>query len=174
MNSETTGEAITRLLGRGRHVGCLNFASAKYAGGGFLTGAQAQEEALACSSTLHPCLLKAPQYYAQNRAHRSTIYLDLIIHSPLVPFFRNDEGVLLEQPVLASVMTVPAPNAGAVMQNEPILTLGFQLGGGNLNFPAWQPLKTMRNMSRILSLGPMKKDNRSCRPAATKSGANLT
>ena len=117
--NETTCEAIARLQERGGHVGCLNFASAKNAGGGFLTGAQAQEEALARSSALYPCLLQAPQYYERNRAHRSTIYLDLIIYSPLVPFFRNDDGVLLEAPILASVLTVPAPNAGAVRQNEP-------------------------------------------------------
>ena len=64
-------------------------------------------------------LLQAPQYYERNRANRSTIYLDLLIYSPLVPFFRNDAGVLLEEPILASVITAPAPNAGAVMQNEP-------------------------------------------------------
>ena len=117
--NETACEAITRLQEQGGHVGCLNFASAKNAGGGFLTGAQAQEEALARSSALYPCLLQAPQYYERNRANRSTIYLDLLIYSPLVPFFRNDEGMLLEQPILASVITAPAPNAGAVMQNEP-------------------------------------------------------
>lgn len=117
--NETACEAITRLQKQGGHVGCLNFASAKNAGGGFLTGAQAQEEALARSSALYPCLLQAPQYYERNRANRSTIYLDLLIYSPLVPFFRNDDGILLEQPVLASVITAPAPNAGAVMQNEP-------------------------------------------------------
>lgn len=117
--NETTFSALARLEGDGGHSGCLNFASAKNPGGGFLTGAQAQEEALARSSALYPCLLKAPQYYERNRANRSTIYLDLVIYSPLVPFFRIDDGVLLESPFLASVITAPAPNAGAVMQNEP-------------------------------------------------------
>jgi uncharacterized protein (TIGR02452 family) len=117
--NETSFSALQRLDGKGGHIGCLNFASAKNPGGGFLTGAQAQEEALARSSALYPCLLKAPQYYERNRANRSTIYLDLLIYSPLVPFFRDDAGVLLERPVLASVITAPAPNAGAVMQNEP-------------------------------------------------------
>jgi uncharacterized protein (TIGR02452 family) len=117
--NETTFNALARLGGNGGHVGCLNFASAKNPGGGFLTGAQAQEEALARSSGLYQCLLKAPQYYERNRANRSLIYLDLLIYSPLVPFFRNDDGVLLERPILASVITAPAPNAGAVMQNEP-------------------------------------------------------
>lgn len=119
VQNETTCNALARLAEVGGHVGCLNFASARNPGGGFLTGAQAQEEALTRCSALYPCLLKAPQYYQRNRAHRSAIYLDLLIYSPLVPFFRNDAGVLLERPFLASVITAPAPNAGAVLQNEP-------------------------------------------------------
>jgi uncharacterized protein (TIGR02452 family) len=97
----------------------LNFASAKNPGGGFLNGSQAQEEALARASGLYPCLLTAREYYERNRANRSAVYLDLAIFSPQVPFFRDDSGVLLEKPILASVITAPAPNAGAVEQNEP-------------------------------------------------------
>ncbi|MGV3662027.1 MAG: TIGR02452 family protein [Prosthecobacter sp.] len=92
--------------------------SAKNPGGGFLNGAEAQEEALSRSSALHACLLCAPAYYARNRSHDSCLYLDLLIASPRVPFFRDDEGQLLEEPVLVSVITAPAPNAGAVRHNE--------------------------------------------------------
>jgi uncharacterized protein (TIGR02452 family) len=116
--NETTFRGLARLATRGGHIGCLNFASAKNPGGGFLTGAQAQEEALARASALYPCLQAAPEYYEKNRANRSAIYLDLVIFSPLVPFFRSDAGTLLEKPVLASVITAPAPNRGAVVQNE--------------------------------------------------------
>jgi uncharacterized protein (TIGR02452 family) len=116
--NETTFRGLVRLAARGGQIGCLNFASAKNPGGGFLTGAQAQEEALAGASALYPCLQAAPEYYERNRANRSAIYLDLVIFSPLVPFFRNDAGALLEKPVLASVITAPAPNRGAVLQNE--------------------------------------------------------
>jgi uncharacterized protein (TIGR02452 family) len=119
VRNETTFQALTRLDGSGGHVACLNFASAKNPGGGFLNGSLAQEEALACASGLYPCLLTAPEYYERNRANRSTLYLDLIIFSPLVPFIRNDAGALLEKPILASVITAPAPNAGAIAQNEP-------------------------------------------------------
>lgn len=119
VSNETTFSAVRRLAESGGHVGCLNFASARSPGGGFLTGAQAQEESLARASGLYPCLLMAPEYYEQNRANRSAIYLDLVIFSPRVPFIRDDAGVLLEKPVLASVITAPAPNAGAVAQNEP-------------------------------------------------------
>lgn len=119
VTGETTIEAIQRLaLTAEGHLGCLNFASARNPGGGFLNGAQAQEESLARSSALYACQLNAPAYYERNRHHRSTIYLDLAIFSPAVPFFRRDDGELLELPVLASMITCPAPNAGAVQQNE--------------------------------------------------------
>ena len=120
VTNETTFQALARLANSaGGHIGCLNFASAKNPGGGFLNGSLAQEEALACASGLYPCLLRAREYYERNRANRSALYLDLAIFSPLVPFFRNDAGVLQEKPILASVITAPAPNAGAIAQNEP-------------------------------------------------------
>jgi uncharacterized protein (TIGR02452 family) len=119
VKNETTFQAVSRLAATTNgHLACLNFASAKNPGGGFLNGSLAQEEALAVASGLYPCLLKAPEYYSRNRANRSTLYLDLIIFSPLVPFFRNDAGTLLDKPVAASVITAPAPNAGSVAQNE--------------------------------------------------------
>jgi len=116
---ETTIEALRRLAGRpGGHLACLNFASAKNPGGGFLGGAQAQEESLARSSALYPCLLEQRAHYDRNRAHRSVIYLDLAIWSPDVPLFRDDGGGWLDAPVLASVITCAAPNAGALRQQK--------------------------------------------------------
>ena len=117
VTGESTIDALRRLNGKG-HVGCLNFASAKNPGGGFLRGAHAQEESLARSSALYPCLLAQPLHYQRNRASRSLLYLDLAIYSPRVPFFRDDAGGWLEQPVLASVITCAAPNAAALRQNN--------------------------------------------------------
>jgi len=114
--SETTLEALVRLARRPGHLACLNFASAKNPGGGFLGGAQAQEESLARSSALYPCQLTQRAHYDRNRAHHSALYLDLAIFSPRVPFFRDDDGGWLERPVLASVITCAAPNAGALRQ----------------------------------------------------------
>jgi uncharacterized protein (TIGR02452 family) len=120
VTDETTIGALRRLAAvDGGHLACLNFASAKNPGGGFLGGAEAQEESLARSSALYPCLLAAPAYYERNRACRTALYLDLAIWSPAVPFFRDDEGQLLDQPYEASVITAPAPNTGAIATNEP-------------------------------------------------------
>ncbi|MES2570833.1 MAG: TIGR02452 family protein, partial [Verrucomicrobiota bacterium] len=120
VTDETTIEALQRLdKEEGGHLACLNFASAKNAGGGFLGGSQAQEESLARSSALYPCLLAVRDYYERNRACRTALYLDMAIWSEAVPFFRDDDGMLLPCPITASVITAPAPNAGAVCFNEP-------------------------------------------------------
>ncbi|RBP39074.1 uncharacterized protein (TIGR02452 family) [Roseimicrobium gellanilyticum] len=120
VTSESTLQALIRLQSEGAPgLACLNFASAKNAGGGFLGGSQAQEESLARSSALYPCLTSVPRYYETNRACRSGLYTDWMIWSPEVPFFRDDDGALLDVPVLASVITAPAPNAGAVAKNQP-------------------------------------------------------
>ncbi len=98
---------------------CLNFASAKKPGGGFLGGSQAQEEALARASGLYHSLLTQPDYYANNRSGRSSLYTDHMIYSPSVPVFRDDGDQLLAAPFLVSIITAPAPNAGAIAKNQP-------------------------------------------------------
>ena len=100
-------------------VFCLNFASAKNPGGGFLTGAQAQEEALARASALYGCLNPQQKYYGVNRAFKSSFYTDHMIYSPAVPVFRDDADQLLAQPYCVSILTAPAVNRGAVANHEP-------------------------------------------------------
>jgi putative RNA 2'-phosphotransferase len=118
VTAESTIDALVRLAPRGGTLGCLNFASAKNPGGGFLGGAQAQEETLARSSALYPCLCtQRAAFYDRQRASRSAIYLDLAIASPGVPFFRRDDGAWLDAPVLATVITCAAPNASALRQH---------------------------------------------------------
>ncbi|MVN87700.1 TIGR02452 family protein [Deinococcus sp. HMF7620] len=121
VTGETTFAAARRLRAQGAEVMALNFASARNPGGGFLKGSLSQEEDLCRCSALHLSLTQ-PQvagYYAANRHEPSTLYTDHLIYSPQVPVFRDDEGALLPQPVLVNVVTAPAPNAGAVAQNEP-------------------------------------------------------
>lgn len=114
ISPETTAEAARRLVEQEREkdVVALNFASAKNPGGGFLRGAKAQEEDLACCSALYTCQISQPEYYDANRACGSMLYTDHILYSPDVPFFRDEQHVLLERPFLVSIITAPAPNAG--------------------------------------------------------------
>lgn len=123
VTAEKTGEACRRLVeeeGVSR-VAALNFASAKNPGGGFLGGAKAQEEDLARCSALYPCLLTQREYYDVNRAEHSALYTDHLIYSPDVPFFRDEGLAFLEQPFHVSIITAPAPNAGAARKNSPQL-----------------------------------------------------
>jgi uncharacterized protein (TIGR02452 family) len=114
VTDETTALAARRLLEveREPRVVALNFASAKNPGGGFMGGAKAQEEDLARASALYACQIGQRDYYDANRADGSMLYTDHIIHSPEVPFFRDEDRNLLETPFLVSIITAPAPNAG--------------------------------------------------------------
>lgn len=112
----STVDAIRLLAEEGKtDIGVLNFASAKNPGGGFLNGAKAQEESLTVSGTLYPTLTAHEEYYKENRAHRSMMYLDYGIYSPEVIFFRDGAFRLTETPVKASVLTLPAVNMGQVL-----------------------------------------------------------
>ncbi|MBD0418871.1 TIGR02452 family protein [Streptomyces sp. TRM S81-3] len=116
VTGESSLEAARRLGGR---VAVLNFASARNPGGGYLNGAQAQEEALCRASALYTCLLRARDFYDHHRAHRDPFYTDRVIHSPAVPVFRDDRGRLLDEPYTAGFLTAAAPNAGVVLRTAP-------------------------------------------------------
>ncbi|MFE2759326.1 MULTISPECIES: TIGR02452 family protein [Streptomyces] len=121
---EVTGESSLRAARRMTAaspgaVAVLTYASARNPGGGYLNGAQAQEEALCRGSALYATLLRAPEYYARHRAERSALYSDRVIHSPGVPVFRDDRGRFLDAPFTAGFLTSPAPNAGVVRAREP-------------------------------------------------------
>ncbi|WP_217168534.1 TIGR02452 family protein [Streptomyces sp. AC512_CC834] len=117
---EVTGESSLEAARRlGGEVAVLNFASARNPGGGYLNGAQAQEEALCRASALYTCLLRAREFYDHHRAHRDPFYTDRVIHSPAVPVFRDDRGRLLDEPYPAGFLTSAAPNAGVVLRTAP-------------------------------------------------------
>ena len=132
---------------------CLNFASAKNPGGGFLGGSEAQEENLAKSSGLYPCIEQMAAMYEKNRALQSCLYSDDMIYSPDVPVFRDDEYALLDNFYSASFITAPAVNLGALKKNEPdrigeaasvmlnrvnfVLALALQHGHQHLVLGAW-------------------------------------
>ncbi|MEV5572719.1 TIGR02452 family protein [Spirillospora sp. NPDC052269] len=135
VTSETTLQAARRLgegmagpdgtagPGRGAEPLALNFASAKNPGGGFLSGAQAQEEGLARASGLYATLQAAPEYYDVHRELRDPLYTDHVIYSPGVPVFRTDSGALLDEPYRVAFLTSPAPNRGAVRDADKLARL---------------------------------------------------
>lgn len=108
--------AVLRLGGPGTVV--LNFASARHVGGGWLSGANAQEESLCRSSALAATLRSQPEYYTANQRCRTAMYTDNMIFSGRVPFFRDDDGRWLDEPVRVHVVTCPAPNAGSLFGGD--------------------------------------------------------
>lgn len=99
-------------------VGILNFASATKPGGGFKTGAQAQEESIARSSTLYPTLtttLSQTFYTIHARDRKDCFYTHAMIYSPGVIVFRDDDGSWVE-PLDVDVLTSAAVNAGVVRE----------------------------------------------------------
>ncbi|GGN94379.1 TIGR02452 family protein [Saccharibacillus kuerlensis] len=98
-----------------QRIGLLNFASAKNPGGGFLNGANAQEEKLAIASGLYAAQLRHPRYYDANRTSGTMMYTHHAIYAPDVVFFRDDRLELTAPPVYASVLTLPAVNYAQVL-----------------------------------------------------------
>jgi uncharacterized protein (TIGR02452 family) len=108
VTNETTLSAHRRHQAKGHNVVSLNFAAATNPGGGFLTGARAQEEYLCRSSALYLTIKDSPMYaYHRREGHKR--YSDAMIYSPDVPVFRDDEHRLLPSAYHASFITSAAP-----------------------------------------------------------------
>ena len=90
----------------------MNFANAHHPGGGFLLGANAQEEALCRCSTLYASLTSraASEMYQYNNSRISKVESDYMLLSPNVAVFRDEKCILLESVNIMGVITVPAPN----------------------------------------------------------------
>jgi uncharacterized protein (TIGR02452 family) len=113
--NQTTLAAAQRLLHDGHSPVALNFASATHPGGGFLSGARAQEEYLARSSGLYACLRNHPMYQF-HMWNDDPLYSNYAIYSPAVPVFRADDGALLEEPYTVAMITSPAVNAAQLAE----------------------------------------------------------
>jgi uncharacterized protein (TIGR02452 family) len=119
--NQTTLQGCAELAASQQYqrIGVLNFASAKKTGGGFLNGKVTQEESLARSSALYPSLSQCPQFYEFHRDQDTCLYSDRMIYSPACPVLRDDAGHWLVRPYTVDFITSQAPNAGAVLRNEP-------------------------------------------------------
>jgi uncharacterized protein (TIGR02452 family) len=117
VTNETTLSAARRLAGEGLSVAALNFASARNPGGGWLSGAQAQEESLARASALVTCIEGDPMYVFHKQSG-DALYTNSAIYTPGVPVFRDDTGRLLDTPYLLAFITAPAVNAEIVLERD--------------------------------------------------------
>jgi len=149
--NESSFSAAYRLSerhGEDAEIMILNFASGTHPGGGFIRGAQAQEECLARGSALYPTLTVHKEMYDFNRTE-SRLYSDHMIFSPEVPTFRNDYDQLIA-PRNFNYLTTPAVNKGSldeslldqadpVMQERmrKMLTLAVHKGQDQLVLGAW-------------------------------------
>jgi len=109
--------------------GVLNFASARNPGGGFTTGAEAQEESLARSSGIYPCLSKHFRaFFEPHRRAASGLYTHALIHTPGVPVLRDEHGKLLDEPYLVDFVTAAAPNCGVLKRRDGAQEASAQCG----------------------------------------------
>ena len=92
----------------------LDFASYRHAGGGFINGSIAQEEALCHASFLYNVLSRFPEYYEWNENnYNKGLYLNRALYSPNVYFFDKD----YDNYVSADVITCAAPNRSMLLKD---------------------------------------------------------
>ena len=115
--NDTTLAAARKLVADGFRPVALNFASARHPGGGFLTGARAQEESLCRASGLYACISGSGMYLHHARMPGG-FYSNYAVYSPGVPVIRTDDGDLLDEPYLCGFVTAPAVNVGAIRPEE--------------------------------------------------------
>lgn len=131
----------------------MNFANAHRPGGGFLSGARAQEESLCRCSTLYKSISskKAQEMYDYNNRNYDPCDSDYMLLSEYVYVFRDKDGAFLDAPFWTSVVTIPAPNrngrAASVPQEEldemmesrliKMFVLAAKKGYRNLVLGAW-------------------------------------
>lgn len=114
-SAESTGTEMTVLnvdsteaVLRYPNSALLNFASYRHAGGGFVTGAWAQEEAICHDSTLYNVLCRFESFYAENEhSLNRSLYTDRAIFSPNIVFEREGRASKCD------VITCAAPNYGS-------------------------------------------------------------
>lgn len=102
-------DTISAILNHGQgKIIALNFSNANLAGGGYILGGNAQEEALCRASLLHNTIKKCKKFYWKNRLHFLPTYTHTMIYSQNVPIIRDNDGNLLKEPKLCDFITCPA------------------------------------------------------------------
>ena len=111
-----TVEQFLEEFGGQARMGVLNFASYTRPGGGFTTGAIAQEEALCHVTTLYPVLKHFQERFYNQNTEPAPFYSDKAIFSNDI-IYVNQSG----KPVNIAVLTCAAPNlSGCYRTAKPI------------------------------------------------------
>ena len=169
IRNESTLVAAKRLVESGLSSVALNFANGISPGGGFLTGARAQEENLCRSSALY-VTLEGDEMYTSHRNRNEPDLTDWCIYSPSVPVFRRDNGTIISTPWKLSFLTCAAPYAPDVGQPRSgdllakrilrVLDVARYFGHSSLILGAWgcgafenDPRRTARDFRSALE-GP--------------------
>lgn len=116
VKNESTVKTIFDIGDNDKKIGVLNFASAYNIGGGFESGAMAQEEALAYCSNLAYIQSEEKeglQYYKENKNLNNPIYTDGML-TGTVTFFRDENFNFVKRPIKSLVITAPAVNVSAL------------------------------------------------------------
>jgi uncharacterized protein (TIGR02452 family) len=95
-------------------VSMLNFASAYHAGGNFIGGAMAQEEAIAYASTMYPTLTAHNDFYKDNKDFNNYLFTENMIYSPNVLFFKDKNHMVLDNYYKVDICTSPACNLSRI------------------------------------------------------------
>lgn len=171
---ETTLDCAYRLTqeyGNNINIAMLNFSSAKNPGGGWDTGAIAQEESIARSSTLIPTLEKyQTEFYDYHKYQKKTmLYSHALIYSPDIIFMKHGNGCQIERDdgyYKCNVITSPAVNAGYYVKRAKTQDYMMQKYGGDpeqftKEEMAWNVVENImrERISRVFELA-MKYDNK--------------
>lgn len=117
-NISVTNESTLTAAKRFDNPFCLNFASGKHPGGGFLKGSIAQEECIARASGMFPCISQMVDVYSAHRQEGAPFYTHHMIYSPKVPVFRDEKDSLIENPYRISILTSPSVNIGYMKKKK--------------------------------------------------------
>lgn len=121
---KNTIDALMRIMNMNKNAltGVLNFASYRHAGGGFIKGSFAQEEALCHSTNLYTALEKEQQWYDNHEKNLNQyLYGNEAVLSENVTIIADSNfiPVKADRAYKTDVLTCAAPNRKAALKRYP-------------------------------------------------------